>query len=39
MPKCDFNEAALQIEITLRQECPPLNLLHTFGTPFTKNTS
>ena len=39
MPKCDFNKVALQIEITLRQECSPINLLHIFGTPFTKNTS
>ena len=27
------------IEITLRHECSPVNLLHIFGTPFTKNTS
>ena len=39
MPNCDFNKVALQIEITLRQECSPINLLHIFGTPFTKNTS
>ena len=30
---CDF------IEITLRHGCSPVNLLHIFGTPFTKNTS
>ena len=40
MLKCDFNKGALQIEITLRQECSsPVNLLHIFGTTFTKNTS
>ena len=38
MPKCNFNKVALQIEISLRQECSPINLLHIFGTPFTKNT-
>ena len=27
------------IEITLRHGCYPVNLLHIFGTPFTKNTS
>ena len=27
------------IEITLRHECFPVNLLHIFRTPFTKNTS
>ena len=27
------------IEITLRHGCPPVNLLHIFRTPFTKNTS
>ena len=27
------------IEITLRHECPPVNLLHIFRTPFIKNTS
>ena len=27
------------IEITLRHECSPVNLLHIFGTPFLKNTS
>ena len=26
-------------EITLRYGCYPVNLLHIFGTPFTKNTS
>ena len=37
MPKCDFNKVA--IEITLRHECSPVNLLHIFRTPFPKNTS
>ena len=27
------------IEITLRHECSPVNLLHIFRTPFLKNTS
>ena len=27
------------IEITLRHGCSPVNLLHIFRTPFTKNTS
>ena len=27
------------IEITLRHGCPPVNLLHIFRTPFSKNTS
>ena len=27
------------IEITLRHGYSPMNLLHTFRTPFTKNTS
>ena len=27
------------IEITLRHECSPVNLLHIFRAPFTKNTS
>ena len=27
------------IEITLRHECSPLNLLHIFRTPFPRNTS
>ena len=34
MPKCDFNKAA----ITLRRGRSPVNLLHIFRTPFTKNT-
>ena len=42
MPKCDFNKVVKQsnfIEIALRHECSPVNLLHTFRTPFLKNTS
>ena len=40
MPKCDFNKAASNfIEITLWHGCSPVNLLHNFRTPFTKNTS
>ena len=35
MPKCDFNF----IEITFRDGCFPVNLLHIFRTPFTKKTS
>ena len=27
------------IEITIRQRCSPVNLLHIFRTPFPKNTS
>ena len=34
MPKGDFKG-----EITLRHECSPVNLLHIFTTPFTKNIS
>ena len=32
MPKCDFNK-----EIALRHGCSPVNLLHTFRTPFLKD--
>ena len=43
MPKRDFNKDAKQlcnfIEITLRHGYSPLNLLHIFRTPFSKNTS
>ena len=39
MAKCDFNKVVLQIEITLQQECCPMNLPHIFGTPFTKKKS
>ena len=35
MPKCDFNKVAKQ----LRHGCSPVNLLHIFRTPFSKNTS
>ena len=35
MSKCDFNK----VEIALRHECSPVNLLHVFRTPFLKNTS
>ena len=33
MPKCDFNKVAI------RHGYSPVNLLHIFRTPFTKNTS
>ena len=39
MPKCDFNKVAKQSQITLRDGCSPVNLLHIFRTPFLKNTS
>ena len=40
MPKCDFSKVAKELYwITPRYGCSPLNLLHTFRTPFTKNTS
>ena len=40
IPKCDFNKVALRlIEVTLRHGCSPVNLLHIFRTPLTKNTS
>ena len=48
MPKLDFNKIAkyaanLQYPcrsvITLRHGCSPVNLLHIFRTPFTKNAS
>ena len=38
MPKCNFNKAAFQIEITIWQECSPINVQHIFRTTFTKNT-
>ena len=39
MPKCDFNKVASNfIEIQLRHGCSPVNLLHIFRTPLTKNT-
>ena len=37
MPKCDFNKVV--IENTLWYGFSPVNLLHIFRTPFTKNTS
>ena len=36
MPKCDLQSNF--IEVTLRHECSPVNLLHIFRTPFHKNT-
>ena len=40
MPKCDFNKVALQIllKIKLWHRCSPVNLLHIFRNPFSKNT-
>ena len=50
MPKCDFNKVTLQlywnhisawgnfIEITFQHGCSPVNLLHIFRRPFSKNT-
>ena len=43
MPKCDFNKVALQllfnfIEVALWHGCFPVNLLHIFRTPFSKDT-
>ena len=37
MPKCDFNKVAT--EITLWYGCFPVNLLHSFRTPFPRNDS
>ena len=38
--KCDFNKVADNfIEITVRQGCFIVNLLHISRTPFLKNTS
>ena len=40
MPKYDFNKVASNFtEIALRHGCSPVNLLHIFRTPLTKNTS
>ena len=40
MPKCDFNKLLCNfIEIALQHGCFPVNLLHIFRTPFSKNTS
>ena len=36
MPKCDFSDF---IEITYRNGCSHVNLLHIFNTPFPKNNS
>ena len=40
MPKCDSIKLLWNfIEITLRHECSPLNLLYIIRTPFSNNTS
>ena len=41
MLKCDFNKKLLCnfIEIILRRNCFPVNLLDSFGTTFPRNTS
>ena len=40
MSKCDFNKVVCNfIEIALWHGCSPVNLLHIFRTPFSKNTS
>ena len=40
MPKCDSIKLLCNfIEITLRHECSPLNLLYIIRTPSSKNTS
>ena len=39
MSKCDFKLQSNFIEITLRHGFSPVNLLHIFRTPFSKNTS
>ena len=42
MPKCDFNKVALLcnfVEIAVRHGCSPVNLMHIFRTPFSKNIS
>ena len=38
MPKCDFNKVAKQLYFItlLRHMCSPVNLLHIFRTPFSK---
>ena len=39
MPKCSFNKVAMNfIEIALRHEYSPVNLLHIFRISFPKNT-
>ena len=37
--RCSENMLRNFIEITLRHGCSPVNLLHIFGLPFSKNTS
>ena len=37
MLKCDFNKVA-KLQIALRHECSPVNLLHIFRTTFSRNT-
>ena len=40
MPKCNFNKVGGNvIEIALRDGYSPVNLLHTFRTPFLETTS
>ena len=40
MPKCDFNKvAAAVLKSHFGMSYSPINLLHTFRTPFPKNTS
>ena len=39
MPKCDFNKVAIQVEIALRHERSPVNLLPILRTPFPKKSS
>ena len=45
MPKSDFDkivqleiEIEIKIKIAFRHGCSPVNLLHIFRTPFSKNT-
>ena len=37
--RCSENMQSNFIEITVRHGCSPVNLLHIFRTPFSKNTS
>ena len=40
MPKCHFNKVASNfVEITLQQDCSPVNLLHILRMAFPKNKS
>ena len=40
MPKCDFHKVAKQLYWNhTSASCSPVNLLHIFRTPFSKNTS